>query len=269
MNDKQTIEPAEGKEPGHPPVTTDDKQPRTNTSCGNDPALHRDHRTRLRRRFRDGGADVMAPHELLELMLTYARPRVDTNPTAHRLIERFGSLGGVLSASEDELISVPGVGPETALLIRLFADVRHTANLEDEAESDAPILGTIGDIIRYARPLFRDETKECARLLLLDNGLRLIECRTIAGGTINSVSLSIREAVETCLFKRASSVVLVHNHPNGLPTPSAADLEMTRRLQSVLDTIGIELKEHVILSPRDSVAILHNRRYLHTPETEK
>lgn len=268
MNDKDPHELLQNTDVAPCPGRKELPAARPGSAADNDPSLHRDHRTRLRKRFHDGGTDAMAPHELLELMLTYARPRVDTNPTAHRLIERFGSLGGVLSASEDELMTVPGVGQETALLIRLFAAVRRSVNLETDAAGGMPVLDSISGVIAYARPLFADATQECARLLLLDNGLRLIECRAIAEGTVNSVYVSIRMAVETCLFKHASSVVLIHNHPSGQPNPSAADLEMTHRLQSVLEAIGITLKEHIILTPNGATAILHNRRYMNQPDEE-
>ena len=224
----------------------------------NDPRLHAGHRRRLRKRFLVGGAEVMASHELLELMLTYALPRADVNPLAHRLLERFCSLNGVLSASAEELQAVPGVGEQTACLLRLFSAV--CAIRAAESTADVRCMDTVNKVAAYMRAFYKVMSVERVYLLLMDARLRLLDCCLLSEGTVNDSPVPIRRAAELCLYKHAAGAILVHNHPTGGSAPSAADLDMTRRAETAFNAIGVPLLEHIVLSEDGCTAILYSRK---------
>lgn len=213
-------------------------------------AVHEGHRARKKEQFRSHGLDAFADHEVLELLLYYAVPRQDTNPIAHRLMEKFGSLEAVFSAGCAELKSVEGVGENAATLLSLFYPlfrrVRASSSAHEVVLSDAEQAG------RYFLDLFFGEREEKLYAACLDAKGRLLACHLIAAGGIDSVQLNIRKIVENALRCGASSVVVAHNHPSGV------DNAATLSAFDALRTVSVELVDHIIVADDDFVSLRHN-----------
>lgn len=207
---------------------------------------HDGHRKRLKARFRQEGDKKLRDHELLELLLFYAIPRCDTNELAHTLIERFGSLGGVLSAPETALGAVPGVGANAALLLNVVSALRDRVNLQSETQDRQ--IRTSADAAAFLEPRYRNLDCECVYLLCLDGRSRVICCEELARGVATQVEISVRAVVEFALHNKAKGVILAHNHPDALPFPSREDEAVTLQILQALSTIGITLVDHIILS---------------------
>lgn len=214
--------------------------------------IHDKHRERMRQRFLRSGLDGFADHEALELLLYYAIPRRDTNPIAHALIERFGSLAGVFAAPIEMLKQVEGVGESTALLLRLAPLAAQKARLA-EAEREL-ILNTRESIGAYLLELFSQERNEAAYEICLDAKGKLLACRRLGEGGVSAVRLDIRKVVENALLYSASSVILAHNHPSGIALPSYDDQTATNQAKIALEAIGVRLEDHIIVADHDFVS---------------
>ncbi len=206
---------------------------------------HTGHRERLRQRFRQEGLDGFSADEVLELLLTYAIPRVDTNATAHLLLREFGSLRAVLEASEEQLKQVPGIGPQAASLITLLLPLLR--RYEREAASPRPRLERYETLAAYCRSLFLGVPSEQCYLLCLDAKMSLLACVCLSRGTPAEVAVHPRLAAQEVIRHHAAGAVLCHNHPAGSPEPSQADLEVTRDIGQALSAIGARLYDHVIV----------------------
>ena len=210
--------------------------------------IHAGHRKRMKERFLANGLEGFSPHEAIELMLYYAIPRRDVNELSHRLIERFGSYRAVFDADFEELISVEGVGENVAILFKLMA-----AGWQKYAMCDdqTPFLyDSVQKIGNYAVRLLVGASVEKLYAMLFDNKMMLLDTVKIAEGTINELKAQPRIIVEKAFQKKASSIVLIHNHPNGTAYPSEADLKYSRYLKDLLSTMGLELVDHIIVSGR-------------------
>lgn len=208
--------------------------------------VHDGHRQRLKERFLQFGLEGFNDINALELLLTYALPRRDTNGLAHALLARFGSLNGVLEASAEELKTVSGVGDNAASLLRLIPAVSKRYMLDKYPVSEPVDTPTAAG--RYFLPMFMYETREVTLALLLDARKRPIVCRELSRGVINATEVQTRRLAEMCLERHASAVVLAHNHPSGDTDPSREDEETTRRLTRALAMLGVELCDHIIVA---------------------
>lgn len=203
------------------------------------------HRQRLRRRFLEGGRTAVADYELLELILFAASPRGDVKPLAKRLLKTFGSPGEVVAADPARLAAVDGVGDVTIAAIkacRAMAEEMIKAPVEGRN-----ILSSWRALLDYCHAAMARESVEQLRLLFLDKSNTLIAEEIQQQGTIDETPIYPREVVKRALANEAASIILVHNHPSGDPMPSAADLEMTRRIRDALRAVGIELHDHLII----------------------
>ncbi len=227
---------------------------------GDKKSIHAGHRERLRKRFARSGMDDFADHEVMELLLTYAIPRVDTNDTAHRLIERFGSVAGVMDALPEELCEVDGVGAAAAQFLNMLPCVFRRYALS-KSEPGQP-MDTVAKIGEYLQALYTGITFERIYLLLFDNSMRLIDCCHIDDGTVNCSKLIVRKAAELCLRKHAACAVLAHNHPMGLPIPSGDDMESTQMMENAMEIIGVPLLEHIIVTENSYAPIVRQRKGL-------
>ena len=207
---------------------------------------HAGHRRRLRERFRREGLGGFAPHETLELLLTYAIPRVDTNPLAHALIQRFGSLAGVLEASPAELEQTPGVGPQAASLIAMLVPLMRA--YEQEKLLPRQKLATYADLRAFCRTLYLGVADERFYLLCLDARLKLLAVRLIAQGTPNQVRVEPRVVAQELLRHGAVGAVISHNHPSGSAQPSQEDADLTRSIRETLEKMDIRLYDHVLIA---------------------
>ena len=214
---------------------------------------HDGHRKRLKERFLKSGLDDFEPHNVLELVLFYSIPRKDTNPIAHRLINRFGSLSAVFDARPEELMKVEGVSESTAVFISMFPKVARRY-LEDKADA-TNCVGDINDIGRYLMPRFVGRTVETIMLVALDNKNKITYCGVIAEGENDRANLSKRKIVEEAIRVGATKVVLAHNHPCGFAVPSMDDVYMTEQAYLLLNSVGIELVDHLVFSEDDFVSI--------------
>ena len=216
--------------------------------------IHDGHREKMRRRFLSGGLEQFADHEALELLLYYAIPRRDTNPIAHALIDRYGSLSAVLAAPVEDLQKVEGIGESAAILLKLVPRLCAKARLAD-ADRQELILNTASRAGAYLLERFYGEQNEVIYQLCLDRKGKLLACKKLGEGSIASAALDVRKLVENAILHSASSVVLAHNHPSGIASPSHEDYAATDRARNALENIGVALADHIIVADGDFVSL--------------
>jgi len=203
------------------------------------------HRERLRKRFRDGGPDALPDYELLELVLFRAMPRRDTKPLAKAILARFGSFAEAMNAPEDLLLEVPGLGDAAVAEIKL---IRATAlRLMQGEVFERPVLASWTQVLDYCRAAMGFEAKEQFRILFLDKRNQMIADEVQQQGTVDHTPVYVREVVKRALELSATAIVLVHNHPSGDPTPSRADIEMTKQIVAAAKPLGVVIHDHIIV----------------------
>ncbi|NEU13868.1 JAB domain-containing protein [Methylobacterium sp. BTF04] len=203
------------------------------------------HRDRLRARFAQGGADALPDYELLELALFRAIPRRDVKPLAKALIRRFGSFAEVVSAEPSRLAEIEGIGAGVIADLKLIEAAGH--RLARGAISARPLLSSWSAVLEYCRATMAFAAREQFRVLFLDKRNHLIADEVQGRGTVDHTPVYPREVARRALELSATAIILAHNHPSGDPTPSAADIRMTREIVGVLDPLGIIVHDHVIL----------------------
>jgi DNA repair protein RadC len=202
------------------------------------------HRERLRRRFREAGADALPDYELLEMILFRAVPRRDTKPLAKAILAHFGSFTEALNAPEERLKEIPGLGEAAITEIKL---VRAAARLMRGEVLERPVLASWSQVLDYCRASMGFEAKEQFRILFLDKRNQIIADEVQQKGTVDHTPVYVREVVKRALELSATAIVLVHNHPSGDPTPSRADIEMTKQIVSAAKNLGIVVHDHIIV----------------------
>lgn len=203
------------------------------------------HRERLRARFREAGPDALSDYELLELVLFRAQPRRDVKPLAKALIARFGSFAEVVNAPASRLSEVSGVGDTAITEIRLMAAA--ASRVARGAIKDRVALSSWSSVLDYCRTAMAFADKEQFRILFLDKRNQLIADEVQQTGTVDHTPVYPREVVKRALELSATAVILVHNHPSGDPTPSSADIQMTKSIVDIAGTLGISVHDHIIV----------------------
>lgn len=219
-------------------------------------SIHDGHRARMKARFREEGLDHFSDIQVLELLLFYAIPRQDTNPIAHALLAHFDSLSQVLEASAEELEQVPGIGSNAATLLMLTTAVGRYYLVNRSTQN--VILNTVEKCGEYLVPFFFGRRNETVFMLCLDAKCKVLCCKEVGEGSVNSANVPIRRIVETALGANATSVVLAHNHPSGLALPSGDDIQTTRRVASALSTVDVYLADHIVVADDDYVSMVQS-----------
>ncbi|MDQ0510404.1 DNA repair protein RadC [Angulomicrobium amanitiforme] len=217
------------------------------------------HRERLRDRFRLGGADAMPDYELLELVLFRAVPRADVKPLAKALVDRFGSFAEVITASPGRLREVKGVGD--AIITEFKVIGAAVERVTRERLRARPVLSSWSAVIAHCRASMAYAEQEQFRILFLDKRNQLILDEVQQRGTVDHTPVYPREVVKRALEVAASALILVHNHPSGDPTPSNADIQMTKTIIDVARPLGIEVHDHIIVG-KDGHASLKGLRLI-------
>ncbi|MDB5446396.1 MAG: repair protein [Phenylobacterium sp.] len=209
------------------------------------------HRDRLRERAAAAGLSALPDYELLELVLFRAIPRGDVKPLAKQLLARFGSLGAVLGAGPEALKTVPGVGAAVALDLALMHEAALRAAKEQVARRT--VISSWSALLAYVKAALAHEPREQVRVLFLDKKNQLIADEVTGHGTVDHAPVYPRELMRRALELSASSLILVHNHPSGDPTPSAADVDITRQIIEAGRSLRIAVHDHLVVG-RDGVA---------------
>ena len=203
------------------------------------------HRQRLRERVLAGGTEALPDYELLEFLLFPAKPRSDVKPLAKDLLQRFGTLAAVLSASAESLRAVPGMGEASVAALKA---VREAGLRLIRAEiKERPVISSWQKLLDYCTATAAFAEVEEFHVLFLDRKNALIADERQQRGTIDHTPVYPREVVKRALELGASAFIMVHNHPSGDPTPSRADIEMTREVQKAAVALGLALHDHVVL----------------------
>jgi DNA repair protein RadC len=203
------------------------------------------HRERLRERFTLGGPDALPDYELLEMVLFRALPRRNTKPLAKALIEKFGSFAEALNAPPERLKEVKGVGDSVVTELKLINAAALRLMKGQVIKRHA--LTSWSALLDYARASMAFAAKEQFRILFLDKKNQLIADEVQQEGTVDHTPVYPREVIKRALELSASAVILVHNHPSGDPTPSAADIDMTRRIMEAGEKLGVTVHDHIIV----------------------
>lgn len=218
---------------------------------------HDGHRKRLRARFLNS-PDSFEEHELLELILFYSIPRKNTNEIGHHLLERFGSIKGILDANIESLTEIEDVGVNTAIYIKSIAMLVSKYARSEQNNND--LLKSPETLAMFLKSLFIGTQNEISYILLFDNSKRLITCEKIGEGFSLEHNISIRKATHTALSSNATSAILVHNHPNGKAIPSSDDIYSTNKFKMILENLGITLMEHFIIAGNDCNPIMNHHK---------
>lgn len=212
---------------------------------------HHGHRERMRNRFLKSGLDAFESHEILELLLFYALPRVNTNPIGHELIREFHSLSGVLDADIQDLKQIKGISENAAVFLKLIPQVARQYQLDRLRERRT--LDTDTKIREYVQAKLGFHTEERLLLLCLGEYLQLLDCVEIAVGTENNVSFDIRQIVECAVRRHSTRIILAHNHPYGNAEFSDMDLFTTNSLKDALGGVHIQLLDHLVVGKQGDV----------------
>lgn len=210
-----------------------------------EPAGHLGHRARMRQRFLNAGPDALLDHEMLEMLLFLALPRRDTKPIARALLARFGSYANAIAAPVTDLAAIEGLGEAGISALKLVQGA--ALRLARAEVIDRPVLNNWDRLIGYLSAALARERVEQFRVLFLDTRNRLVADEAQARGSVNHTPVYPREVVKRALELQATALILVHNHPSGDPTPSRADIEMTREVKQAAEVLGIVLHDHLIM----------------------
>jgi DNA repair protein RadC len=219
-------------------------------------SIHDGHRERIKKRFLEHGLESFEDHRVLELLLFYALPRTDVNPIAHTLIDKFGSLAAVFDAPMEELVKVPGVGMNTAEYIKLIPQVSRRYLISRVSFDD--ILDSTKKAGAYLLPHFYAERDEIVYMVCLDAKCKVLNCKLLFRGSVNSASVSIRRIVENALVYNSTSVIIAHNHTSGIAVPSEEDRITTRRIEQALKSVDIALTDHIVVADDDFISLADN-----------
>jgi len=203
------------------------------------------HRDRLRQRFRDSGPDALPDYELLELVMFRALQRRDTKPIAKDLIAKFGSFPEVINAPDELLNEVDGVGEAVITELKLIRGA--ALRLMKGQVMDRPVLDSWSTVLDYCRAAMAFQSIEQFRVLFLDKRNRIIADEVQQEGTVDHTPVYVREIIKRALELSATAIILVHNHPSGDPTPSRADIEMTKQIVESATNLGITIHDHIIV----------------------
>ncbi|MBO7520519.1 MAG: hypothetical protein J6T73_07060 [Clostridia bacterium] len=209
--------------------------------------------------MRNGFDEHTPPHKILEFLLFYCISRKDTNPLAHTLINRFGSLPGVLDAPLEELAAVKGMGEHSALLLKSILPIARI--YYNQKTNETPTFTGLDDIGKYAARQYMGVDVERAGIMALDGKGKLLGFDFLAEGDISSVGLSVRDVMAKLIKYNASAAVLVHNHPSGVALPSYNDGIITEKLSTALASSGIYLIDHIIIGSGDFVSMAQSKDY--------
>lgn len=222
-------------------------------------SIHTGHRQRLKERFLKEGLDQFEDLYVLELLLYYCIPQKDTNPIAHALLDHFGSLTAVFAATPEELQKVPGIGKNAATFLTLIPQVGRYYQVK--RTEPGRILHTIDQCGSYLTSYFYGRENETVFLLCLDAKCKVLGCKLVGEGSVNSANIPIRRVVEIALNTNATTVILAHNHPSGLAIPSDDDIQTTLRLAKAMDAVEITLADHIVVADDDFVSMAQSGYY--------
>ena len=220
--------------------------------------MHTGHRDRMRERFRNGDEQQFASHELLEMVLYSAIPRKDTNALAHRLIAAFGSLRGVLCASEEALLQVEGMTPTAAFAINAICAMTRRAYSETPAST---IISNTSQMCEYAAAYLVGYEVEKILCICLDVSGKVIASKILSSGTSSTVMVHVQHVVSFAINHRAHAVIIAHNHPADNVSPSKEDMELTQSLETAMHGIGIDFIDHLVVGRFSVYCILRERLY--------
>src|SRR6202521_4306873 len=226
------------------PMPADKSDPPKKSATAETPHYHV-HRMRLRERFHGAGPDALSDYELLEMVLFTAQPRRDMKPLAKQLLKTFGSFAAVIHAPEGRLREVDGVGDATINAFKVIAAA--ASRIAKGQLKQRAMLSSWNDVIDYCRTTMAFADKEQFRILFLDKRNQLISDEVQQTGTVDHIPVYPREVIKRALKLSATALILVHNHPSGDPTPSQADIQMTKAIVSIATPLGISVHDHIIV----------------------
>lgn len=229
---------------------TDSEDEPAQQSTGHDAAGHR---ARLRKRLLTGGTDALGDHEVIEYLLMSAIPRRDVKPLARSLVQRFGSLAGVLNADHAVLAKHPGMGEVSAAALKIVALAAR--RLARQQVHQQPVLGSWQALIDYLTIDMAHLTVERVRVLYLNAQNMLIHDEHVGDGSIDEAAIHPREVIRRALDLGATALILAHNHPSGSPEPSRADIQITNRIAEAGRLLGIAVHDHVIVGRYGHVSL--------------
>lgn len=218
--------------------------------------LHKDHRSRLRKRFINDGIEGFEDHNILELLLFYAIPRRDTNPLAHELIDYYGTLSAVFDADYNDLIQKSGIGESAASLIKLIPALARAYMIDKETRyANCNNMNKIGEfLVNYYIGL----TRERAVVILLNNKMEMIRCVALPDGTVNGTFVNYRIIAEIGFKHQASCFILAHNHPDGNIEPSKDDIVLTENVRAAFANLEFPLIDHIIVAGNRYKALIRD-----------
>lgn len=216
-------------------------------------AIHTGHRGRVKEEFLTRGVEGWPDHRIVELLLFYAIPQGDVNPLAHELVDRFGSLEGVLDALPEELMKVKGMGEHSVTLLKLIPAV--TGRYLEGRTGPGTIIHTAAEAGHVLAPYFYGVRNEMVYVLCLDAKEKLLGVKKISEGNNTNSDVTIRRVAEECLALRASFCYLAHNHVSDIALPSPADMNTTSVIRAALEPLGVHLVDHLVFSDGDLVSI--------------
>lgn len=222
--------------------------------------VHKGHRERLREKVIKNGINSLAEHEVMELILFYSLAQRNTNDLAHKLIDSFGSVSKVLDASEDELMKIKGISKTTVFILKSIPQIS-SYYLNDKNNRKTKRIHGCNDAFKFIAPKFVGQTRERIMMIFLSNASEILGYDFVSQDIINSTQITSRKIIELCIKYNATRVIIAHNHPSGLLTPSSDDFITTKMVIDCLKTIDVELLDHMIIGKGEYLSMANDEQF--------